>query len=540
MNQLLRFPPLIFASLLASVCVLTGCGGKRQGDGSKHTAKPVEEEPEERRKFVSGGTTLHQMDENRRKLWDVTAKDATLVLENGEARGELIDLSGTVYNAEKDELGKVKAKFTAGRGRANQTANTLQLRENVVVSTLGDRKLTAGVVEYLPGYELLHAGENVGAQTPNYKISGVPTVVASSDLKTIGTPDAFRDKIQMLMRKLKAEPAANQMKLAMLAAILVPATSSAQSTFQTESITIRGWKSIKTSELPDGRVKFSLSGGQIVAESAKKGFVARGSRVEGFLKETAGKRVIETASFSGGVQVELNSDSNFSKLTTDRAELINGETPVLKLPSAVSLVRSNKGSDQTTTLRAASAVARLAPLDSGAKQTVRRIELSGGVVVGVTGGANGTLQATTGAVTMVPGEDQDALDFDGQTVITQDSSERSIRLSGSGGSAVIGRGSYPLKSANLQGPVKAVLKRTNKGFAEQYTGNGRTLTYNDAARWIKLTGQVVLVAKARLFDGENRGDELILSLNDKREVNEVEMTGEPGSTAYNPKEDKKP
>lgn len=514
-----------------AIVAIGGCGGGKSGGAKKSNASTANAD-EERRKFRTGAVTLHQFDEARKPQWSVSAKDAALVLEDGKARGELMQLTGTVYRD-----GELTGEVAADRGLANQNEKTLRLNGDVEIKAADGRTLTSGVAEYLPGYELLHAGDTVGVVTPKYKLMNIPAVVATADLREIGTPDMFRDKIQALMRKLKVEPKPNKLKLAMLAGILAQTgVAGAQSTFQTETITIRGWRSIKTSELADGRVKFLLSGGRITGESKNKGLVAVGNRIEGTLKEVNGKRVIETASFSGDVQVTLDNGGGRSVLTTASANLINGETPVLSAPGAVTLMRHDSGG-QETTVRGASAVARLAPLDSGAKQPVRRIELSGGVTMTVTGGANGTLRATTGSVTMVPGDGTDDFDFNGSTKLTQETDLRSVELTGSGGTATIGRGAYPLQTARLTGPVRAKMTRSNKGFAEQYLATGGGLTYNDSARNVKLTGNVVLNAKARLFEGENRGTQLILSLNDKREVAEIEMNGEPGSTDYTPKKE---
>lgn len=184
------FGPLGF--LLLAGCLVGGCAKKPAtlvNSGTNGPKKPENVEPEERLGVVTTAGTADRRDPVKNtKLYTVTWKSSALELaREGIREGKMNDVGGTVYEEEK-----AKSTFTADTGYAKKETQTLFLEGRVVVKSPQYRStLRAKKLEWLPDVKRYKATGNVTVDGPWGQIGPADELLASSDLKTIGTPKAF-------------------------------------------------------------------------------------------------------------------------------------------------------------------------------------------------------------------------------------------------------------------------------------------------------------------------------------------------------------
>lgn len=519
-------------NIAVGVLLLGGCGPATTNprDLAK-SAKPQKEETESgRRRFQTGAVELLQRSETQVKQWSAKAAEAELVLDGGKARGMLVKPGGVLYSK-----GEPVAKFEAGKAQADQVANVLQMLSEVKV--VGEEvTIQTKQVSWVPDTQMVMASGGVELKSNGWSVRGLQSVVGTDDFAMIGTPDAFKDKIQKTMRNLKNRSPRNTLVLSLLAGALAGgASAQPQAEFITDKFAVRGWTSFRTRKVSGDRVEFTLSGPNLVAESPSKGFRVMGKTLQGYFRTVGSKQELQEANWTGDVTVDLDAKGTRTTVQSSDVRLENGSEPRLEFPKPLTLVR--KSAVQNLTMSANSAHVTLRTLSG--KDSVKSVLLQGGVEFTSKSGDESTVRGKFGSLTYKPGAQVDDIASAGSCWIEQKTALRTVTLTGTSGNASMGRGAFPLKSADLSGPVKVTMISDGKSGTESYVGTGNHLAYNDEARKVTLRGNVVLEAKSSLFEGTNRGTLLTLLLNDRREVTEVEMSGDPGTTEYTGKPPKK-
>jgi hypothetical protein len=173
-----------FLSLMSLAAVLVGCGS-----GSAPTtvaeAPPTPKSPE--RALAAGPTEIIQRGESRKLVWSVRGEGMTVRLDgDGKASGDLKAVTGKVYD-DAEQPGDYRAAF----GSADQKAQVLRLRGNVEFRN-AQGVLRADALIWQPARKLIEATGNVTFEGPDYKLGPFPKVLATPDLRSIGTPDQFK------------------------------------------------------------------------------------------------------------------------------------------------------------------------------------------------------------------------------------------------------------------------------------------------------------------------------------------------------------
>ncbi|MBS1704697.1 MAG: LPS export ABC transporter periplasmic protein LptC [Armatimonadetes bacterium] len=178
------------SGLIVGCALLTiGCGSGPSGQKAETStsAKPnAPQEPE--RAVASGKVEMVQRDEQREPQWAVKAQSAELNFDSEKkASGNLQGVSGDLY-----DKGKVVSTFKSNAGDVDQKQSVLNLRGQVVVqSKEQDAVLTADSVKWLAKLRLVKAEGAVQVIGKGYKMGPFPALLATPDLKKVGTPDRF-------------------------------------------------------------------------------------------------------------------------------------------------------------------------------------------------------------------------------------------------------------------------------------------------------------------------------------------------------------
>lgn len=96
---------------------------------------------------------------------------------------------------------------------------------------------------------------------------------------------------------------------------------------------------------------------------------------------------------------------------------------------------------------------------------------------------------------------------------------------------------WPLRSATVEGPITMRLdsiERDSAGKEEprkvRVTGKANRATFNDSARTITLAGKVELEGSDSIIGAEVKADRVVITLNEKREIVDIEFSGSPGQS----------
>jgi len=159
-----------------------GCGAKAQ------QPSPVQEprKPEPTRTLQTGPVEITQKNKLQQPSWTIRGESSRVEIAD-KASGDLKKVSGTIYTKAQPS-----ATFTANQGSANQANNLLTLSGDVVlVAKDPESTLKADHVKWLPERELIQATGNVTVVTKDYRLGPFPKLLATPDLKKVGTPDQF-------------------------------------------------------------------------------------------------------------------------------------------------------------------------------------------------------------------------------------------------------------------------------------------------------------------------------------------------------------
>lgn len=167
---------------LGIVLGVMGCGAKAQDK----PAPPEPRKPEPTRALQTGPVEITQKNDQQQTSWTIRGESSRVQIAE-KASGDLDNVSGTIYTKAKPS-----ATFTASHGAANQTSNLLALDgEVVLVAKDPESTLKADHVKWLPERELIEATGNVTVVTKDYRLGPFKKLLATPDLKKVGTPDQF-------------------------------------------------------------------------------------------------------------------------------------------------------------------------------------------------------------------------------------------------------------------------------------------------------------------------------------------------------------
>ncbi|GEM_PF-3632452 len=119
------------------------------------------------------------------------------------------------------------------------------------------------------------------------------------------------------------------------------------------------------------------------------------------------------------------------------------------------------------------------------------------------------------------------------------SQSQSLEVSGSSAHLTLTpigeKSDWPIRSATVEGPITMrldSLERDPTGKEEprkvRVTGKANRATFNDSARTITLVGKVELKGSDSIIGAEVKADRVVITLNEKREIVDIEFSGSPG------------
>ncbi len=136
----------------------------------------------------TGPIEIERRAENQRRQWFVSAKSSDLEMsKEGKLQGTMKGVTGQLY-----ENDAVVSRFRASEAYADQDKNVLDLTSQVVVTAEKQGLvLKADKVSWLPSRRLIEASGNVSLDGKEYTVGPFDRLLATPDLKKVGTPDTF-------------------------------------------------------------------------------------------------------------------------------------------------------------------------------------------------------------------------------------------------------------------------------------------------------------------------------------------------------------
>lgn len=181
--------------MFLTVLLLTGCNSKKpspNGKGDPKKEKPTKES--EKPKLIESASTGKGKGERINPttgavLWTVRWQRANLSFgQKGAFFGQMATVSGEVF-----QQGKKIGTYEAETGIADEKSNTLTLRGKVQFHSIVYKSdLLAEEVQYRPDQELLEAKGGVTVEGPSGYLGPLDALVATSDLRVLGTPDSMQ------------------------------------------------------------------------------------------------------------------------------------------------------------------------------------------------------------------------------------------------------------------------------------------------------------------------------------------------------------
>lgn len=166
--------------------------------------------------------------------------------------------------------------------------------------------------------------------------------------------------------------------------------------------------------------------------------------------------------------------------------------------------------------------------------------LSGGVKATVATFGNVTRTSRLSSESMTLRTSESKATLNGGVDFSTETPERFMRVTGTGAQFILytlgQKNEFPVRSGTVSGPVSLAMRSTEPGSdgkPQPVTAKGRAdrLIFDDEARTVTLIGRVTLEGSGAAFAGDVRNaSKVVLKLDDKRDVIEVEASGEPGET----------
>ncbi len=132
---------------------------------------------------------MEQKDEAGKVVWIARAKSSlTKTRENGTTEVEMTGVSGEIFRN-----GKVVSRFESKKGIAKDADKSILLSDAVKVTSEEQKLvLNADQISWREAEKLYDARGNVRIEGEDFRMGPSKRLIASGDLKRIGTPDRFK------------------------------------------------------------------------------------------------------------------------------------------------------------------------------------------------------------------------------------------------------------------------------------------------------------------------------------------------------------
>lgn len=511
-----------------AVLAVAGCGG-----GSKGPQAPVKPaEPVQAHAVGTGPGTMTQQDEKQQPSWRVNWKAGQVVYDEHEkARGEFSQVTGDLYSA-----GKPATKFTADRAKADQTDQTLTLSGGATLNSIDHPwTMNADQIRWMDGYKLLEVSGHVKIKGDDVELSNLPSLLATSDMRRVGTPNTFRSMIEQAMKASAAR------KVILPAIAMSIANAQQPATSRIADFTISEFDTVSR-EIAGAEMRFLVEGNpSFHGIWTKRGLDLRARRAEGTATPGEEKQYeLRTATFSGDVRAKITNENRTTQIQTERFDYsaTSGDGHV-HIPGKVAVNQQSSGRDLVATAARGDAV--LVPLGSKSRAPLKELTLAGGVRATVTqndgdGSRSSTIDSdslklvdTGTAATITTGG--------AVTIRTQHSSakikQQDVTITGKSGTVrldSLGSSSkQPLNSVDLAGGVTITMKEdTLKDGLISVIGKANSLTYvmhSDGRATVTLTGDVRFDSDTSDFFGFTQCQIATIELDELGKVQKAQFKG---------------
>lgn len=500
---------LAASALIAAL--LMGCGSGGGTKDKKRDQKPLPgaaaEKPELERSMESGPLSIEARDENLHPVWTARAQSATLnVFTDDNMAGALREVDGEIYN----KKGKIDSSFTATNAQADRKKKNLKVWGQVVMTSADKKsKITADRLDWKQDLDLVQLIGNVWLKSTSGTAGPITVLWARPDMHEFGTPNMMKKGIDM--------------KILYAALALGPALAKADIEWSTpdEHFQVKGLRSWKAKRIVEDKWNLVGSGNPFTAILKEQGLTITGSALDGtVIKGTRGWYASQST-VSGNAKVHLKQDN--STLNTSKIEFTGTEDSGT-IRTAGKFDYSNSSG---VVLTGGSLLAALNLSPKGAE--LQRGEIQGGAQLTRNKGGEKLTASGNSLVYTVTGETATAV-LSGNASIIRSSDGATVTLNGSSATAVL-RPNTPdaLVSADVKGPVTMSYQRVTDGKTTKVNGSANTINYNVAARKITLAGNVIISGNSDALTGSMTGDKVIITLNERGEVTEIEAEAENGT-----------
>jgi hypothetical protein len=175
----------VFASGLTVGCLPDEPHAKK---GAKPKEKPT---PTGVVNSLGGSSDIYSTGAKRVELWTVSWQQMAVKLgKDGVSEGRMHGVHATIYRGSGDGV-TVSSEYGSG-DKLDSKHKMLELTGNVTVRSKDKKSvLTCNSLRYDPSTRLLYASGNVLFKNPVGSIGTFSQLLATSDLKKVGTPDEF-------------------------------------------------------------------------------------------------------------------------------------------------------------------------------------------------------------------------------------------------------------------------------------------------------------------------------------------------------------
>ncbi|MBL8087296.1 MAG: hypothetical protein JNM85_04395 [Chthonomonas sp.] len=527
----------------AALFMLCGCGAKPTAPKPEVKPESSATASEPARKVNTGAGAMTQTSPEGKSLWTVKWSTGGVSLDGeGRAAGQFDQVTGSLY-----QDGTEGSTFSAPKAVADQKAGVLSLSPGVHIKQVGgDLALSADSVRYLDAYQLIEARGNVRIVSKSYNVGPLPAMLATADMRRVGTPDVFKREIETMKQNAMRRNAA----LPILAVALTTSLAG-QAENRVADMAIDNFKSVSR-ELVSDAMHFTVEGApRFKGFWRKQNLTVLARRAEGkALAADGGGFELSTATFSGDLDAtivnELATGRRTLAMESERMDYVAGSgESVATLPGKVKITNTLDGAgakDRSVVLTGSSARVRLAPFGTQTKAPLRGIEISGPVVATMSGqSAEGSrkTQVDASAVDWTEGASESTLVAKGAvTVRSTIDGFQDLTIGGSGATVSMTplseSSNTALRSMTMRGPVRLTLYEQRKGKDGKVNplrvdGTSDALVYESldggAAR-ITLDGNVRFTGEDSALFGNTRCKKAVVMLNAQGLVGKVELIGE--------------
>lgn len=173
---------------MIGLLALAGCsGGRKKPDEAVNGTDDKEVGPE--RRIHSENVAIEQKDETGKVVWIARAETSlTKTRENGTTEVEMSGVTGEIL-----QNGKIVSRFESKQGVARDADKSIQLSQAVKVTSIEQKLvLNADQISWREAEKLYDARGNVIIVGEDFTMGPEARLIASGDLKKIGTPDRFK------------------------------------------------------------------------------------------------------------------------------------------------------------------------------------------------------------------------------------------------------------------------------------------------------------------------------------------------------------